>query len=787
MATIPTQVAVPSELPQDLKFNAGKIDEFVTTDEKFYIDRFGNKHRTIAGMNYDSNQAMLNYGYVTKKSFEVGNTIEYSNDILQWENNGEFYRWDGQVPKVVPAGSTPSSAGGMGKGKWIGVGDASLRGELVGPSGLNLIGAYSSIAELMSSTPNEGDRVFVTGYNEGSVVGGGIFNAVRSSLEQDFWRVFDSSVTGIKWIAECRELSLENFGLSGLTENADKLSVLNKAFDYCTSNSIREIKVNDNYSVIENLRLTNKSNVIIIGNGSIEGIYRKNVNNNQNTPEAYDNMRPLLGASKKNSTINVLIFGDSISTDDPNTISFDATMWAKIKSKITDDNPGKEFAFINRAIGGQTWANANTKPTSTDIEWYTDPNEPWVYYVVQPKPDIVIFAFGMNDANGFNAGAMVSTVNKVKSALPEADFIFITTPAPSIAAILPGGYDQPIFQEGRDFAAGFARTFANFYGYSYLDINHYFNMVRDGRDILNCELMKVEEVISSSFIASTYCHDFSLSAVVSSPLIDESKVIAVNCGLDPEDLIYIGISHGKYIVSAKTEYVETYYTTTNPVKYVPEYDHTIQISVINNTFRVWIETALIAEGKVIRHGGRFLPSIKWTSGNGPFSSVTLMSGIPRKIQQTMVDNEIWGIAGEMADTKYPFGGNGVNHYSSKGISGIVSPVLAKSNLKIPNVYNDGIPESYYLSLSQGTIAVIPAKSTREGNVIHLSGSIKSTIENGEPIAFVPKNATPNGTVIVSGLTPSGVARMAVNIDGSIVLASGSAVDLLSLDGVSYAV
>lgn len=130
MSTIPTQNPVPSEAAKDLKFNSGKIDEFVTSNNHFYTDRFGKKHYTIDGINYLSKQAMQNYGYITKKSFESGNTIINPNDVLLWESNGEYYRWDGELPKVVGAGSTPESAGGIGDGKWKGVGDSSLRSEL---------------------------------------------------------------------------------------------------------------------------------------------------------------------------------------------------------------------------------------------------------------------------------------------------------------------------------------------------------------------------------------------------------------------------------------------------------------------------------------------------------------------------------------------------------------------------------------------------------------------------------------------------------------------------------
>lgn len=70
------------------------------------------------------------YGYVTVDSFEDGYTLLYPNQVLRWEANGEYYRWDGGLdtfPKVVPPSSTPNTTGGIGLGKWVGVGDASLR------------------------------------------------------------------------------------------------------------------------------------------------------------------------------------------------------------------------------------------------------------------------------------------------------------------------------------------------------------------------------------------------------------------------------------------------------------------------------------------------------------------------------------------------------------------------------------------------------------------------------------------------------------------------------------
>lgn len=44
MATIPTNLPVPSKTPRDLKFNAGRIDEFVASLANQYVERFGNAH-----------------------------------------------------------------------------------------------------------------------------------------------------------------------------------------------------------------------------------------------------------------------------------------------------------------------------------------------------------------------------------------------------------------------------------------------------------------------------------------------------------------------------------------------------------------------------------------------------------------------------------------------------------------------------------------------------------------------------------------------------------------------
>ncbi|EIX1535348.1 hypothetical protein MJ717_000412 [Cronobacter sakazakii] len=140
MATQPTNNPVPSESPRDLKFNAGKIDEFVTSLVTTYVDRFGNEHYTIEGLSQLARQAIAAFGWIPVGTFQAGATISLPNQILKDTTDGEYYRWDGPLPKVIPAGSTPASTGGTGVGAWISVGDSTLRSMLASSTGAGLIG-----------------------------------------------------------------------------------------------------------------------------------------------------------------------------------------------------------------------------------------------------------------------------------------------------------------------------------------------------------------------------------------------------------------------------------------------------------------------------------------------------------------------------------------------------------------------------------------------------------------------------------------------------------------------
>ena len=186
MATTPTNLPVPSESPFDFKFNIGKIDEVVTSMGWTYTDRFGQKHYTIEGINYLSQQAMAAFGYVilTGKTFTTGATINNPNEVLLNTADGEYYKWTGTFasgPKVVPENSTPASTGGIAPGSWLGVGDASLRAALAAMDGEKLIGECPDIATLRTIEPSyDKQRITLREHTADTGYGGGQFRAVMS-------------------------------------------------------------------------------------------------------------------------------------------------------------------------------------------------------------------------------------------------------------------------------------------------------------------------------------------------------------------------------------------------------------------------------------------------------------------------------------------------------------------------------------------------------------------------------------------------------------------------------
>ena len=162
----------------------------------------------IYGFKDDIDDVILSMGYITIDSFEFGASITQRNQALRHAEDGKLYRWAGDLPKVVPASSTPASSGGIGVNKWLEVSDQTLRNDIVvgglvtdevvttkgGLTQLSVNKGIESIKELVSITkPYAGMRVFVKSYHTGIDGGGGefVYDATLSKSKHNGGTIFD--------------------------------------------------------------------------------------------------------------------------------------------------------------------------------------------------------------------------------------------------------------------------------------------------------------------------------------------------------------------------------------------------------------------------------------------------------------------------------------------------------------------------------------------------------------------------------------------------------------------
>ena len=89
-------------------------------------------------------ERLLKMAFTPVGTFTAGATLTDARQTLLWEvsegGDGHEYGWAGTFPKVVAAGSTPATSGGIGAGAWVDRTDVTLRSDLASESGSGLVG-----------------------------------------------------------------------------------------------------------------------------------------------------------------------------------------------------------------------------------------------------------------------------------------------------------------------------------------------------------------------------------------------------------------------------------------------------------------------------------------------------------------------------------------------------------------------------------------------------------------------------------------------------------------------
>lgn len=153
---------VPSSALEDMADNAQTFDALVTKTEGTTTDRNGITRRVFQ-------QIIMDMGFQPLEgSFQTGATITARNQCLQDTSTGTFYSWSGVISEggyVVPAGSTPTTSGGIGPLLWVDRTDLMLR------SDINIIQRrFNSVSNMVSDASlSIGQIVSTYGYYDGEL------------------------------------------------------------------------------------------------------------------------------------------------------------------------------------------------------------------------------------------------------------------------------------------------------------------------------------------------------------------------------------------------------------------------------------------------------------------------------------------------------------------------------------------------------------------------------------------------------------------------------------------
>lgn len=210
MTTYYTDEPLGSSSAKVLYDNAQNFDHFSNDQvNELWKDRFGVDRLTWHGMEMRYQEKLTSMGWTLMEEFQDGAALTRADQALYWklpDGDGEYYRWDGVLPKTVPAGSTPATTGGIGPGKWLGVGDTAFRGQVTAKDGFKLIGSCSSMTELRSVVPeSDGQKILLLGYytdRPASKLETYVWSAASTATDDGGRVVAANGVTTGRWILQ---------------------------------------------------------------------------------------------------------------------------------------------------------------------------------------------------------------------------------------------------------------------------------------------------------------------------------------------------------------------------------------------------------------------------------------------------------------------------------------------------------------------------------------------------------------------------------------------------------
>lgn len=145
----------------------------------------GQVQKTLPAILSDLGYRVASFTFITGGTLSVGDTDVAVLWPVSSGGDGNYYRWKGSYPKVVPANSTPSSSGGISDSGWMPVGDITLRSDLASSDtgkGVSLVYGAATKSQVDSLQVRSDVYAYIEDYSS-LVTSGDYTAAIQAALD----------------------------------------------------------------------------------------------------------------------------------------------------------------------------------------------------------------------------------------------------------------------------------------------------------------------------------------------------------------------------------------------------------------------------------------------------------------------------------------------------------------------------------------------------------------------------------------------------------------------------
>lgn len=523
--------------------------------------------------------------------------------------------------------------------------------------------------------------------------------------------------------------------------------------------------------------LTNARDLILIGCGArIKSTNLKNYfiqicdslasyNGRFNSYPETDLLFKTAAAALQSKSVNVTIWGDSISTGGSDVIGIkygsNNTGSTQISSQgltpgdsyylrlidlLTAKFPDVTFNFYNRAIGGMLIQN------SEDNQTFNGVTKPWPEHIRDTNPDILIIGFGMN-TNLFLCKTYRFCMDRILNYIDtnytkKPSVCWVTTPRPTMAleADMWGSYDS---QLSRHLAAYTTRLVGKKRGGYIIDVNKVSDIKRTGVDYSSTILQAVNatDIISGTYTESGGVYTFDADGEIMNLSTCSTDFtlefdLSVSGAVAGDGNLWLGynlVDSYESVIQFKPDlagagWVQSYANFLDAANYSTAVNYTDSVSWNDGVFRnIRIEKRADTLN-IFVNGVRVIRDITimnnlpgairmFLSGTGPavykLRNIKLYEGKYQQYTPGLLESEMWGsFADGEYSTKTPWGGNGVNHPTTIGLEKAFMPVLREFVDDLASIVRSSSSSLKYVPLqrtitSWGTAAITNTTSGAE--------------------------------------------------------------------------